>query len=234
MPGLRYTHADVFSAAPYCGNSLPVFVEAGGLTTEQMQRITRELRHFEAIFLEATATPDAVRARIFDLFEELPFAGHPLIGAAAVLHTFGPDADVQTWQFHLGSRVVGVTTRRCGDRYYGLLDQGTPKFQGEVARPDPFARAFTLAVADLHPDLPLEVVSTGLPYLIVPVRSGALEPHVFAAMSRRFSATSARSSRCCSTRPTTRYGIGATTAPSRTPPPAARQVSWAPTGCVTP
>jgi trans-2,3-dihydro-3-hydroxyanthranilate isomerase len=175
MSGLRYTHVDVFGAAVYSGNSLPVFAEAGGLATEQMLRITQELRHFEAIFLEATASPDAVGARIFDLFEELPFAGHPLIGAAAVLHTAVVDADVRTWRFQLGSRFVSVTTRRRGERYYGLLDQGTPTVQGRVARPEPFAHAFTLVAADLHPDLPLEVVSTGLPYLIVPVRPGVLE-----------------------------------------------------------
>ena len=83
---LDYSHVDVFSRVPFGGNSLPVFPDAADLTAEQMLRITQEMRHFEAIFLQPTDQPGTVRARIFDLFEELPFAGHPIIGAAAVLH----------------------------------------------------------------------------------------------------------------------------------------------------
>ena len=83
---LAYVHVDVFSRSPFGGNSLPVFPDAGDLTAEQMLRITQEMRHFEAIFLRPTGQPDTVHARIFDLLEELPFAGHPIIGAAAVLH----------------------------------------------------------------------------------------------------------------------------------------------------
>ena len=78
---LHYSHVDVFSAHPYSGNSLPVFMDSRGLSADQMLRITKELRHFEAIFLEPTDDPSAVRARVFDLFDELPFAGHPIIGA---------------------------------------------------------------------------------------------------------------------------------------------------------
>ncbi|MGZ3585472.1 MAG: PhzF family phenazine biosynthesis protein, partial [Ktedonobacterales bacterium] len=83
---LEYLHVDVFSHAPYSGNSLAVFPNASGLSRDQMLRITQELRHFESIFLEPADDSNTVRARIFDLFEELPFAGHPTIGAAAVLH----------------------------------------------------------------------------------------------------------------------------------------------------
>jgi predicted PhzF superfamily epimerase YddE/YHI9 len=83
---LEYRHVDVFTRRPYSGNSLPVFVDAAGLSAQQMLRITQEQRHFEAIFLERKTRSDTVSARIFDLFEELPFAGHPVIGAAAVLH----------------------------------------------------------------------------------------------------------------------------------------------------
>src|SRR6476469_7011486 len=70
MP-LSYVHVDVFAQRPFSGNSLPVFPNAQGLSGAQMQRITQELRHFESIFLEPTAEPNRVRARVFDLFEEL-------------------------------------------------------------------------------------------------------------------------------------------------------------------
>lgn len=86
MSSLEDIHVDVFTRAPYRGNSLPVFPDARGLSGEEMLRIAQELRHFEAIFLEPTEAEDRVLVRVFDLFEELPFAGHPLIGAAATLH----------------------------------------------------------------------------------------------------------------------------------------------------
>ncbi|PEG39399.1 phenazine biosynthesis protein PhzF [Mycolicibacterium agri] len=173
MP-LVYRHVDVFSQIPFGGNSLPVFVDADGLTAAQMLRITAELRHFEAIFLQATDRPDTVRARIFDLFEELPFAGHPVIGAAAVLHERSATGGTKYWQFVLASRTVQVRTEVTDGGYTGWLDQGAPEFLGTVDERDRIARAFNLDANDLAPHLPLEVVSTGLRYLIVPIQAGAL------------------------------------------------------------
>lgn len=171
---LGYSHVDVFSPVPFGGNSLPVFADAGDLTAAQMLSITQELRHFEAIFLAPTDEPGTVGARIFDLFEELPFAGHPVIGAAAVLHGCAGTGGVHTWRFQLHSKTVQVTTEREGGHYSGWLDQGRPDFLGTVDDRDRVARAFSLTSRDLDADLPLEVVSTGLRYLIVPVRAGAL------------------------------------------------------------
>jgi trans-2,3-dihydro-3-hydroxyanthranilate isomerase len=175
MPTLEYTHVDVFSEQPYGGNSVPVFPDAGGLTADQMLRITQELRHFEAIFLEPTTEANTVQARVFDSFEELPFAGHPVLGAAATLHQASGAATAQTWQVELPGKVVRVITTRTPLGYYGLLDQGAPEFLGAVAGSEEIPGAFNLEPSDLHDDLPLEVVSTGLRYLIVPVKPGALE-----------------------------------------------------------
>jgi trans-2,3-dihydro-3-hydroxyanthranilate isomerase len=171
---LAYRHVDVFSQSPFGGNSLPVFPDAGDLSAHQMLRITQELRHFEAIFLQPTEHRETVEARIFDLFGELPFAGHPIIGAAAVLHERSGACDPQDWRFQLHGRTVEITTEVTPTGYFGLLDQGTPEFLGAPEDRDPVARAFNLAPAELADDLPMEVVSTGLRYLIVPVRRGAL------------------------------------------------------------
>ena len=175
MKALEYVHVDVFSPTPYSGNSLPVFTDGGGLSAEQMLRITRELRHFEAAFLEPTAAADTVRARVFDLFEELPFAGHPLIGAAATLHQASGRSEDRLWQIELPGRVVSITTSRTPRGFFGVLDQGAPEFLGVVDQPARFAPAVGLEPHQLHPALPLEVVSTGLRYLIIPVVPGALE-----------------------------------------------------------
>src|SRR6185312_11747021 len=154
---LDYLHVDVFSSVPYSGNSLAVFPDARGLSAAQMQRITQELRHFETIFLEPTADTNTVRARVFDLFEELPFAGHPVIGAAATLHATSGRVEPQTWQIELPGKVVSITTEQTEYGYTGWLDQGTPDFLGMVTERDLFARAFDLLSDDLHPNLPLEV-----------------------------------------------------------------------------
>ena len=171
---LEYSHVDVFAQQPYTGNSLPVFPDSRGLSAPQMLRITKELRHFEAIFLEPTHDRGLVRARVFDLFDELAFAGHPIIGAAAVLHRSSHQEARCDWTVELPTKTVTVATERTGHGYFGMLDQGRPEFLGKVAAAQWIAEAFSLRPDDMHAELPLEVVSTGLRYLIVPVAPGAL------------------------------------------------------------
>jgi PhzF family phenazine biosynthesis protein len=169
-----YMHVDVFSTRPYSGNSLAVFPNATRLTADQMLRITQELRHFETVFFESSDEAGAVRARVFDPFRELPFAGHPLIGGAAVLHHRAGRAGPQTWTMELGTKTVTVTTDHSEGGYYGLMDQGKPEILAAIDRHGDLPDAFGLSYADLHPELPLQVVSTGLRYLIVPVVRGVL------------------------------------------------------------
>ena len=171
---MEFHLVDVFSPMPYSGNSLAVFPDARGLTAEQMLRVTPELRHFEAIFLFPSDTPNRVTARIFDLFEELPFAGHPVIGAAAVLHRLSGLTGDQTWQFDLAVKTVTVATHHQDAGTYGLLDQGQADCLGEIAISAPLLAALNLSLDDLDPHLPPETISTGLEYLIVPVKRGRL------------------------------------------------------------
>jgi len=174
---VRYLHVDVFTRQPYSGNSLAVFPDAIGLDGSQMARITRELRHFESVFLEPDADERRWRARVFDLAGELEFAGHPVIGAACVAHELRDGGSRERWMMRLKARTVEVTTERCGPGWFSaVLDQGGAEFLD--ARPDvtraELAAWFSLTERDLDPVLPPEIVSTGLRYLIVPVRSGAL------------------------------------------------------------
>ncbi|WP_433917516.1 PhzF family phenazine biosynthesis protein [Streptomyces canus] len=173
---MHYFHVDVFSGTPFSGNSLAVFPGAAGLTGSQMQRITEEMRHFESIFLDQKEEEgDAWRARVFDLSEELDFAGHPVIGAATVLHVMAGGDTSRTWSLELKARTVEVITeRRARGRYASVLDQGPPRFLGRPELND-LASWFCLDEEDLHAELRPEVVSTGLHYLIVPVRRGALK-----------------------------------------------------------
>ena len=172
----RYYHVDVFADVAYTGNSLAVFIDPPPLDSGQMLRITQELRHFETIFVTTLAEPDIVRARVFDLFGELDFAGHPALGAAGVLHELRGMGTNCEWSFALPARTVQVTTRLGDGRLSGVLDQGMPEVIAPAVplEPEPIAQSLGLAAADLDPELPPQIVSTGLRYLIVPVRAGAL------------------------------------------------------------
>jgi trans-2,3-dihydro-3-hydroxyanthranilate isomerase len=174
---MRYHHVDVFTGRPYSGNSLAVFPDSTGLQPDQMSLITKELRHFESIFLTATGDDHTFQARVFDLLEELPFAGHPVIGAACVLHALRGTGEEERWRLHMAARTVDVRTERRGPaRFAALLDQGAAEF---LTVPDESTRAelaawFSLDVSDLDPALRPQVVSTGLRYLVLPVRGDAL------------------------------------------------------------
>ena len=175
---MQFELVDVFTSKHYRGNSLSVFPAAGGLSTTQMAQITGELRQFESIFLDPAEAQYHWHARIFDLVEELDFAGHPVLGAAAVLHHQhgGDDVDGR-WTLELASGALTVETERRGpDAFHAVLPDMAAEFLGEqsgISRAQ-VAAWFSLQGNDLDTRLPLEVVSTGLRYLIVPVREGAL------------------------------------------------------------
>jgi PhzF family phenazine biosynthesis protein len=175
---VQFQLVDVFTSTPYRGNSLSVFPDAVGLSTAQMAQITGELRQFESIFLNQAGSQFRWRARIFDLFEELDFAGHPVLGAAAVLHHQHSGDDVHgRWTLELASGALTVETERHGHgAFHVVLPDVAAHFLGEpsgISRTQ-VASWFSLLIDDLDTRLPLEVVSTGLRYLIVPVRKGAL------------------------------------------------------------
>lgn len=176
-PPLTYTHVDVFSPCPYGGNSLAVFPDAGPLDSAQMARITGELRHFESIFMTRTDRRTVFDARVFDLVEELDFAGHPVIGAACALHATTSCDIAASWTIRLPARTVTVETERLAPRRFSaMLDQGQAEFLGSSAdglRAE-IASWFALTTGDLDPQLPAEVVSTGLRYLVLPVSPAAL------------------------------------------------------------
>lgn len=195
---LSFHHVDVFTPVAYSGNSLAVFSGAGDLSAPQMLAITRELRHFESIFLQPGAAPRRYRARIFDLIEELPFAGHPVIGGACVLHATTETAPAAAWTIDLPARQVTVATERREARHFvARLNQGPAEFIAgtTAAQAGEIAGWFGLAADDLHPELRPEVVSTGLRYLVVPLKAGkpiAQARIVVADLDRRLAALGAQ------------------------------------------
>ena len=175
---LEYRHVDVFATAPFTGNGLiVVFCDTLEWPAEVLRQITEEMRQFETIFVvTAGADPVTVPSRIFTVEEELPFAGHPVLGAAAALHERSADDVAHAeWSFLIQGRALKVVSERSGPYFTASMDQG----EAELFAPlpptvrDEAASALGLDAADLAA-LPVQVVSTGLPYLIVPVTTQAL------------------------------------------------------------
>ncbi len=169
---LPFSLVDVFAREPLSGNGLSVFLLDEDLPSPAMQRITQEMRQFETIFLRRIGDTSRFRARIFTMEEELPFAGHPVIGAAALLHAELHPADESAgFEFVMPARSIDATSRREGTSYFAEMDQGVAAVEPPIpaAHNEAFLKALNLTASDLAAGLPLQVVSTGLPYLIVPI-----------------------------------------------------------------
>lgn len=171
---LPFWLVDVFAREPLAGNSLSVFLLDSDLTSNAMQRITQEMRQFETIFLRRVGKTSKFNIRIFTMEGELLFAGHPIIGAAALMHAeLFPADEVSHFEFVTAEREIPVISRRKDSAYFVEMDQGTATTVTSVPdeQTDAVVQALSLSRSDLAADLPLQVVSTGLPYLIVPIRT---------------------------------------------------------------
>jgi len=173
MSSLRYLHLDVFTSRRFEGNQLAVFPEPGQLTPEQMQRIAREMNFSESTFIFPPEKGGDVRMRIFTPGEELPMAGHPTIGSTFALAHEGTIARGQEdFVFELG---VGPTPVSLEWNDQGLsfawMTQPLPNFAEEIEDRSAIAAATGLEEGDLVDGLPLAVVSCGVRFLFVPVRT---------------------------------------------------------------
>lgn len=132
---LRYRHVDVFSRRALQGNGLVVVLDAEHLPAAVMQDVTREVRQFETAFLAGVDLPGrSARLRIFTQDEELDFAGHPVLGAAAVLHTLLPAPDAEeSWTVAVAQRTVQARTRRADRWVDAAMDQGVPRLGPAIA-----------------------------------------------------------------------------------------------------
>ena len=126
--GLTYRQVDVFANEVLNGNGVAVFWDSRETTAEAMQELTRELRQFEAIFLTASNARNEYRARVFTMEEELDFAGHPVLGAAAVLHEKYGQKVSETWRIVLNAGTIEVSTRRIGKSYVATMNQPEARF----------------------------------------------------------------------------------------------------------
>lgn len=176
MDALDYFLCDVFTRRRLAGNPLAVFPDARDLTDVQMQAIAREMNLSETVFVfrrnTLTEAARGYRIRIFTVKEELPFAGHPTLGTAAVIRRFVESRRVGTVRLEENAGVVPVEfddIEGTEDALYGEMTQ--PKVElGPMHARELVAPALGLDAWDLSPDLAPQTVSTGMPCCVVPLR----------------------------------------------------------------
>src|SRR5690349_10626625 len=154
---LAVDHVDVFASRALAGNGLTVVTAKSQLAADTMLRIAQELRQFETIFLH-DVHDDRASARIFTPEEELDFAGHPVLGAAAVLHRrIRPAATDAQWTITVGGRPLAVhTSLKDTMVVWAEMDQGRPHLMQTVPLETSleFAAAAGLEEGQLRTDLP--------------------------------------------------------------------------------
>jgi len=163
---------DVFTGLALTGNSLAVFLDGRGLSTDQMQALAREMNLSETTFIlpgEGAAEKNrGVRVRIFTVHEELPFAGHPTLGTAFVLRGESGAPEVRL-DLNVGTVPVRFT-EDAAQPVFGEMTQKDPEF-GAIHDVEAVARLTGLSAADFDSSAPIQTVSTGVPFTIAPLRS---------------------------------------------------------------
>jgi trans-2,3-dihydro-3-hydroxyanthranilate isomerase len=183
MRKLRYQLVDVFTNRQFGGNPLAVFTNGRGIRPETMQAIAKELNLSETTFVLPPVDPaNDYRVRIFTPGKELPMAGHPTVGTTYVLareHMIeragerGSDGAETEIKLEEGVGTIPVRIRwRDGAAQFIQMRQPAPTFGPRVEDVQAVAEMLSIAPAEIaETNLPLEVVSCGVPFLYVPVKS---------------------------------------------------------------
>jgi trans-2,3-dihydro-3-hydroxyanthranilate isomerase len=178
MKPLKFFIVDVFAETKYSGNQLAVFTNASKLSTEQMQRIAQEINYSETTFITSDEPINAgYDVRIFTPTQEVPFAGHPTLGTAYIIQRELIQKPVSQVILNLKVGQIPVTLdyQPEGDTP-GLepillqMKQNPPSF-GEILDPLKLAEVLNLETDDIEQKFPCQAVSTGIPFIILPLKT---------------------------------------------------------------
>ena len=176
---LKFHTLDVFTDKRFGGNPLAVVLDADGLDTDRMQAVAREFNLSETVFVEKPANPaHSAKVRIFTPISELPFAGHPTVGTAALLADLrAPDTGAErdaivALEETIGTVRVGVRIRPGGSAFAEFDAPRLPEEAGSAPPADRLAAALGLIPSEIgfanHKPVKL---SAGVPFTFVPVAS---------------------------------------------------------------
>jgi len=186
----RFHIVDVFAEERYAGNPLAVVRDAADLDTATMQRVALEFGFSETTFAvsDPRASEPGVRVRIFTPAEELPFAGHPTLGTAWVIREHLAAGHPAAVPLALGVGRVPVAFEAEGEHEVAWLE-APPIRLGKTIEPARIAPPLGLSSADVAADLPVQHVSAGVEFVLVPLASRAavakarLAPSAFAPLA---------------------------------------------------
>lgn len=159
---------DVFAEQKYQGNQLAVLVPDRNLTTEEMQQIAKEIHFSETTFIMSNKQDnDGYDVRIFTPDVEIPFAGHPTLGTAYIINRIMENGNASKVLLNLPVGQIPVVFN--ADTL--TMSQNEPSFDMKIDELEFVARVLNIRVEDIRTDFPIQLVSTGLPCIIVPLKT---------------------------------------------------------------
>ncbi|GAB3883939.1 PhzF family phenazine biosynthesis protein [Spirosoma agri] len=173
MEPIKFYIVDVFAANKYEGNQLAVFLDLDKrLSDEQMQQLAREINFAETTFVTAIKADQRFVVRIFTPEHEVPFAGHPSIGTSYVISKFLLSTVPSTLTLELAHSDIAITILAPNnvDESVFFMRQAQPEFR-ETFSHEEISKALGIALTQLDVSLPVQEVSTGLPYILIPLAS---------------------------------------------------------------
>ena len=169
MEKIQYSIVDVFSEGKYTGNPLAVFKNAGNISDSEMQQIAKEINYSETTFILSDSKSDSgFDIRIFTPNEEVPFAGHPTLGTAYIIQNEVLKESVENLILNFKGGQIPVSFNTQEEVLW--MRQNEPTF-GEILDPNKVSEVLNIDNEYIDNRFPIQEVSTGLPVIIVPLKS---------------------------------------------------------------
>jgi trans-2,3-dihydro-3-hydroxyanthranilate isomerase len=172
MKELTFYIVDVFAVEKYTGNQLAIFTDASTLSEEQMQQLAKEMNYSETTFITSTDLQDGgYDVRIFTPNKELPFAGHPTLGTAYIIQQTIINQPVETVKLNLKVGQIPVTWHNTDDMGEVLWMRQKPPTFHQIFEASALAPVLSLDMNEIDARFPIQEVSTGIPFIIVPLKT---------------------------------------------------------------
>ena len=171
MAKLDFYIVDVFAEEKYAGNQLAVFLDAGEVDDKTMLKIAKEINFAESSFILSGDEKSGFRIKIFTPESEIPFAGHPTVGTAYVIRNLilKKELDMLKLNLKVGQVKANFSNTKEG-KPLTFITQVQPKFKDSVDKKE-IAELLNLRNEDIEDQLPICEISTGLPFIIVPIKT---------------------------------------------------------------
>jgi PhzF family phenazine biosynthesis protein len=170
---MQYYHVDVFSQKPLSGNGLTVVFPDKEIDAQTLGDIAKEFKQFETVFI-FPKNNGAYPIRIFTIEEELEFAGHPVLGTGAIIHkVFYPNDKTTEILIKINERKIIIESEKIENTFSVIMNQGAPVYVNTISVNNyaEIIESLNLTLNDIDNNFPLEVISTGLPYLLIPLNN---------------------------------------------------------------